>query len=534
MRLSTHTSADAPATDWPPANGFFRPPPRLTPDLARRFQADYYARIRPGLRLVSLLLAGLTVTQALVQSRGPAPPDLAVDVPVFLFWLCVFGLTWGRGFGRVWQPVLVLLGWATAAFVLVSLGHTLSGPPVGGGSPHPPPSGEGLLRPPSSVPMRFSFILQMSVLMVTLSTLRLQFRWAALLQGGVLTIGLWSFGTNLPPDADVLRDLHFILIPALVLLLALLLAAFTQEQLARGAFYASHLLAEERDDERRAREQTQGQLRVLAQAIGGIVHDLGNPLTVVQMGADLVEMQADSGDAAAIRETNGAVRDGAQMLGALRLSLIEQTRVLEGKPIPVNLWAEPLRPIVEAGARFQSPRFAGGRRISLVGEDLEIYADRPKLVTVFMNLIGNALKYGDGEVRVVWRTEGDAVLVGVLDQGTAGRGISEAQARRLFVAFGRLETHAAVEGTGLGLVSARKIVEAHGGEVFVEGHADGTPAAPPFTTAQGRYPSLLAPGFLTAFVVACPAQPAEAIEGGGTARETDERGARYRDRAEIR
>ena len=91
-----------------------------------------------------------------------------------------------------------------------------------------------------------------------MSTLRLQFRWAALLQGGVLTIGLWSFGTNLPPDADVLRDLHFILLPALVLLLALLLAAFTQEQLAQGAFYASHLLAEERDDERREREQTAG------------------------------------------------------------------------------------------------------------------------------------------------------------------------------------------------------------------------------------------------------------------------------------
>ena len=43
---------------------------------------------------------------------------------------------------------------------------------------------------------------------------------------------------------------------------------------------------EERNDERRQREQTEGQLRVLAQAIGGIVHDLGNPLTSVQMGAE--------------------------------------------------------------------------------------------------------------------------------------------------------------------------------------------------------------------------------------------------------
>ncbi len=514
----TDIQAEAPDTDGPPADGLLRSPPRLTPDLARRFQTDYYARIRPGLRLVSLLMAGVSAAHTLLPSDGPTFIDLAVAVPTLLFWLCVFGLTWGRGFGRAWQPVLVLLGWATAVFVLGRLGHTLSGPPAGGGLPHPPPSGGG---PPSSVPMRFSFVLQMSVLMVTLSTLRLQFRWAALLQSGILTVGLWSFGTNLPPDADALRDLHFILLPALVLLLALLLAAFTQEQLAQGAFYASHLLAEERDGERREREQTQGQLRVLAQAIGGIVHDLGNPLTVVQMGAELVEMQADSGDAAAIRETNGAVLEGAQMLNALRLSLIEQTRVLEGKPIPVNLWAEPLRSILEAGTRFQSPRFASGRGISLVGEDLEVYADRPKLVTVFMNLIGNALKYSDGEVRVVWHAEGGTVLVGVLDRGMAGRGICAAQAGRLFAPFGRLEMHAAVEGTGLGLVSARKIVEAHGGEVFVEGHTGGAPAPPPFTTAQGRYPSLLVPGFLTAFVVACPAPPAEAIDGERMPRETN-------------
>ena len=192
---------------------------------------------------MSLLLAGLAAAHILVQFGNPWPPDLEVSVPMLVFWLCVFGLTWVRGFDRVWQPALVLLGLVAAAFVLGKLGHTLSGPHAGGGPPHPPPSEGGLPRPPSSVPMRFAFVLQMSVLMVTLSTLRLQSRWAALLQGGVLTIGLWNFGNNLPPDADVLRDLHFILLPALVLLLALLMTAFTQEQLARGAFYASHLLA---------------------------------------------------------------------------------------------------------------------------------------------------------------------------------------------------------------------------------------------------------------------------------------------------
>lgn len=225
------------------------------------------------------------------------------------------------------------------------------------------------------------------------------------------------------------------------------------------------------------------------------------------MGSELLDTIAGEGDEAAIRETNEAVRESAQMLSALRLSLIEQTRILEGKPIPVSLQAEPLRPIVEAGARFQNSRLTAKRTVSLEGNALEVHADRSKLVTVFMNLIGNALKYSSGEVRVAWCKEKDTVLVGVLDQGTAGQGISQAQAQRLFTPFGRLETHAAVEGTGLGLASARKIVEAHGGEVFIEGHVDGSPASRPFSTAQGHYSSLLIPGFPTGFVIACPVPP---------------------------
>ena len=100
-----------------------------------------------------------------------------------------------------------------------------------------------------------------------------------------------------------------------------------------------------------------------------------------------------------------------------------------------------------------------------------------------------------------------ALLIATLDQGTAGKGISEPQARQLFVAFGRLEAHVQVEGTGLGLLSVRKIVEAHGGEVFIEGYVTGIPTSARFTTAQVGYPSLLAQGFCTAFVVACPLSP---------------------------
>lgn len=220
----------------------------------------------------------------------------------------------------------------------------------------------------------------------------------------------------------------------------------------------------------------------------------------------------------------------------LRLSLIEQTRVLEGKPTPVDLRPITLCALVESGARFQKPHTISGREVQVEREDARIYADEMKMVTVFMNLIGNALKYSDGTVRVAWRqgtesegseaqdesgaiagTENSAKIgteigtkilqIAVLDEGTQGKGITQEQASKLFRAFGRLETHAAIEGTGLGLLSVQKIVEAHGGEVFIEGYLDGTPASSLFSTAKQIYPSMLESfegAYRTAFVLTCP------------------------------
>ena len=356
--------------------------------------------------------------------------------------------------------------------------------------------------PPAAGPLFFGQ--QVCLLMICLSTLRLRFRWALALQSGVFGVGVWAFLTHLAAGPISSDGLLGFLRPIVAILAAVILAALVNERLAVRAFVAGHLLEEERNDERRQREQTEGKLRVLAQAIGGIVHDLGNPLTVVQMGADLLEMQADSGDAAAIRETNDAVRESAQMLNALRLSLMEQTRVLEGKPIPVDLRTEPLRPIVEAGVRFQNPRFASGRTVSLVGEDLDLHADRLKLSTVFMNLIGNALKYSDGEVRVVWRDGGRRPFWwGFWTRGRQGGAFPRRRRAGCSSRSGGWTPMPPSRARGWGWYpparswkprAERSSSRAAGmGDRFAALHH-----------RSGHYPSLLAPDFLTGFVHGLP------------------------------
>ena len=132
--------------------------------------------------------------------------------------------------------------------------------------------------------------LQTCILMVALAAFRPTFRWAVGMQVGVLLAGAGAFAFYRLPG-DVSRFLQ----PTVFVFAAVLLAAYVQGKLARGAFWANHLLDQERDAERRRREQTEATLGVLNQAIGGIVHDLGNPLTSVQTGAQTLRQFARDG-----------------------------------------------------------------------------------------------------------------------------------------------------------------------------------------------------------------------------------------------
>lgn len=95
-----------------------------------------------------------------------------------------------------------------------------------------------------------------------------------------------------------------------------------------------------------------------------------------------------------------------------------------------------------------------------------ISCERTRLETVFMNLIGNAVKAvdgRDGEIRIGARYEGDHWNFWVKDNG---KGIPKEHQERIFKLFQKVSPEE--EGTGIGLTLTRKIVEDFGGEVKVE------------------------------------------------------------------
>lgn len=105
-------------------------------------------------------------------------------------------------------------------------------------------------------------------------------------------------------------------------------------------------------------------------------------------------------------------------------------------------------------------------------DDLPDVRVEPALLTaVFQNLIGNALKFHGEvppEVRVTADRDGDDWVFAVRDNGI---GIEAEYADRVFALFQRLHSRSAYPGTGIGLAMCRRIVEYHGGRIWLDTEA---------------------------------------------------------------
>jgi light-regulated signal transduction histidine kinase (bacteriophytochrome) len=104
----------------------------------------------------------------------------------------------------------------------------------------------------------------------------------------------------------------------------------------------------------------------------------------------------------------------------------------------------------------------------MVSELPTVRGDRTRLIQLFQNLIGNAIKFkgqDDPVVQVSAQATGGSWCISIRDNGI---GIAPEHFDRIFGVFQRLHERAAYDGTGIGLSICRKIIENHGGRIWVE------------------------------------------------------------------
>lgn len=203
--------------------------------------------------------------------------------------------------------------------------------------------------------------------------------------------------------------------------------------------------------------------------IGLVSHELRSPLTVV-IGAvhtALTEMERLSPE-----DTRQLLEDAAaeaDILSHLLGNLLELSRAQANRLV---LYVEPLdmRTLIHGMMDKVGPRHPGHGFTASVPRGLPpVYADRLRVERILYNLVENAAKYSPrGEqIRVSVKRDRERLTVGVSDRGI---GMSIEQQATLFRPFQRLEdsVRAGVKGIGLGLLVCRRLVEAHGGRIWVE------------------------------------------------------------------
>jgi signal transduction histidine kinase len=254
--------------------------------------------------------------------------------------------------------------------------------------------------------------------------------------------------------------------------------------------------------EARAREEAD---RLKDSFLASISHDLRNPLSAVGATAQLVRRRLErvgSVDPERLRASMVSIETSAAQMAHLVDQLLDYARLQLDRPLELN--RQPTDLVELAGRVVASHASASERhqvRLEASEPSLVGLWDQDRLERVLHNLLSNAIKYSPagGEVRVGLRRErtsdGDWAVVSVRDQGL---GIPAAEVPRIFEGFHRASNVSGqIAGTGIGLATARQVVEQHGGSIAVdsqEGHGSTFTVRLPLGPEDSSSPDAGGPG----------------------------------------
>lgn len=232
-------------------------------------------------------------------------------------------------------------------------------------------------------------------------------------------------------------------------------------------------------------DQLEAQNTELERFTHTVSHDLKSPLITIMGYVGMLREDLAEGDDENVGADLTGISNAAEKMNRLVSELLELSRI--GRAI------NPSEEVSLAELASEAAELVGGQvrqngvQIEISSELTVVFGDRTRLLEVLQNLIDNAVKYmGDEprpQVEIGVRRDGDEPVVFVRDNGI---GIEPINHERVFGLFDQLDRK--VDGSGVGLALVKRIVELHGGRIWVESEGAGHGATFCFTLASRSEP----------------------------------------------
>ncbi|MBI2340758.1 MAG: GAF domain-containing sensor histidine kinase, partial [Deltaproteobacteria bacterium] len=239
-----------------------------------------------------------------------------------------------------------------------------------------------------------------------------------------------------------------------------LLADFLAHHLSNTLLY---------DEVRRQNKKLSEITEVKNQLIANVTHELRTPLTGILGLTDLVMEGADGPVTDDCRRHLGMVKAAGESLLEIVNNILSLIKIESGKEASAVRRIELGRVVDETSGLFEGVFASRENHFqSHVPGDFYVYGDEDQIRTVLINLIGNAAKFTEkGQIEVYAAKSGDMAKICVRDTGI---GVSSEDGERIFEEFRQADGSVTrgYGGTGLGLAIAKRVVELHGGRIWVD------------------------------------------------------------------
>src|SRR2546423_12089528 len=346
-------------------------------------------------------------------------------------------------------------------------------------------------------------------------------------------VGMGNYASRLLPYTDI----NELWMRGIILILIVMFTRYARASVARqrrnveAVRWSEQHLQSALTREQEARRQAEQAVRVRDDFLAAASHDLRTPLATIVSRTGLLQGRLGRTQALPaewLSDQLDAMGDAAQAMLAAVEGITDAARLQMGRELVLRVEAVDLSALVRTIVRTfnEASAWSGAAPVEAsIADGVLVEGDRARLRRGGENVVGNAVKYSpDGTpVQVEVRATEEGAVLAVRDWGV---GIADDEVPHIFNPFYRASTVGDVPGAGIGLASAKTIVEQHGGQISVASVLGvGTTVVvvlpPPGTIPDHEEPPARGPRSRQAGVAAPGGRPATAGTRRGLGRRSD-------------